>query len=149
MSETVRVEPAADADLLRRLDDEAERARIAGFQHLEELLREARARIAQMALVEAYAAMGRRCETDNGTHCPEDVSCGEYITALTKRAEQAEAQLREAEAARAPLLALVAPQQQLAYWWNETGRCPCGARRENPLTHPHVLGCPTEAALRR
>ena len=39
----------ADADLLRRLDDEAERARIAGFQHLEELLREARARIAQMA----------------------------------------------------------------------------------------------------
>ena len=38
-------------------------------------------------------------------------------------------------------------QQQLKYWWEETGRCPCGARRETPATHPHVSACPTEAAI--
>ena len=90
--------PATDvADLLRRLDKWLERS-WENESYSANLVREARDRFAQIALLESYAAMGRRCETDNGTHCPEDVSCGEYITALTKRAEQAEAQLREAEA---------------------------------------------------
>ena len=43
---------------------------------------------------------------------------------------------------------LQAANQQLAYWWFETGRCPCGARRESPRTHPHVIGCSTRSALR-
>lgn len=37
--------------------------------------------------------------------------------------------------------------QQLDYWWFETWRCPCGARRGGESTHPHVSGCPTAAAI--
>lgn len=44
-------------------------------------------------------------------------------------------------------VALFAAQNQLAYWWDEQGRCPCGARREAPATHPHAPACPTAAAL--
>jgi len=47
----------------------------------------------------------------------------------------------------AGLIALADAQQQLIYWWNETGRCPCGARKESRYTHVHVGGCPTAAAL--
>lgn len=43
--------------------------------------------------------------------------------------------------------ALVLAQHQLRYLWLENGSCPCGARRLREHTHPHVLGCPTEAAL--
>lgn len=25
--------------------------------------------------------------------------------------------------------------------------CPCGARPETPVTHPHVIGCPVDRAL--
>lgn len=49
---------------------------------------------------------------------------------------------------RDPMQALVAAQQQLVYWWNETGRCPCGARKATPITHSHVIGCPTESGVR-
>jgi hypothetical protein len=45
-------------------------------------------------------------------------------------------------------LDLLAAQQQLAYLWDRTGSCPCGARRESLRTHPHVIGCPTAAALK-
>jgi hypothetical protein len=45
-------------------------------------------------------------------------------------------------------LDLQAAQQQLAYLWNDTGSCPCGARRESPQTHPHIIGCPTAAVLK-
>ena len=43
-------------------------------------------------------------------------------------------------------LALVQAQQQLVYWWRETGRCPCGARDDDD-EYPHVDGCPTGIAL--
>lgn len=56
--------------------------------------------------------------------------------ALKHRAATDEALARLEQASQAA-------QQQLAYWWSETGRCPCGARRESPTTHPHVGGCPT------
>ncbi len=36
--------------------------------------------------------------------------------------------------------------QQLAYLWNQTGSCPCGARKGSPRTHPHVTNCPTAKA---
>ena len=40
-------ESTAHADLLRRLDDEADRAKAASFERLDVLLRESRAAIAQ------------------------------------------------------------------------------------------------------
>lgn len=40
-------------------------------------------------------------------------------------------------------------QVQLAYLWNQTGSCPCGARVESPDTHPHVVGCATDEALKQ
>jgi hypothetical protein len=39
--------------------------------------------------------------------------------------------------------------QQLAYLWETTHSCPCGARKESPNTHPHVMGCPTAVAVRQ
>lgn len=45
------------------------------------------------------------------------------------------------------LIDLQAAYQQLAYLWETTGSCPCGARRESPRTHPHVGGCPTAKAV--
>lgn len=36
----------------------------------------------------------------------------------------------------------------LDHYWQHTV-CPCGARRESPRTHPHVLGCPVGKALAR
>lgn len=44
---------------------------------------------------------------------------------------------------------LIEADVQLAYWWDSTGSCPCGARRESPRTHPHVSGCPTAKAIER
>lgn len=41
---------------------------------------------------------------------------------------------------------LMAAYQQLACLWDTTRSCPCGARKESPNTHPHVIGCPTGAA---
>lgn len=48
---------------------------------------------------------------------------------------------------RLPNPELMMAYQQLAYWWFDEGRCPCGAQRETPDTHPHTLRCPTERAL--
>jgi len=42
---------------------------------------------------------------------------------------------------------LQASYQQLAYLWESTGSCPCGARKESPSTHPHVISCPTAKAV--
>ena len=41
-----------------------------------------------------------------------------------------------------------AAYQQLVYLWNQTGSCPCGARRESPNTHSHVTDCPTARAIK-
>lgn len=46
------------------------------------------------------------------------------------------------------LVALLAAEQQLLYWWETEHRCPCGARAESPDTHHHMPGCPTERATR-
>lgn len=43
---------------------------------------------------------------------------------------------------------LIGAYQQLAYQWDQTGSCPCGARQENLRTHSHVIGCPTAAAVK-
>ena len=34
----------------------------------------------------------------------------------------------------------------LAHYWNYQP-CPCGARKDSPHTHPHVIGCPVGVAL--
>lgn len=38
-------------------------------------------------------------------------------------------------------------QQQLAYYFQQTRLCACGARLESLDTHPHVPGCATDAAV--
>jgi len=42
---------------------------------------------------------------------------------------------------------LIAACQQLACFWEQFHSCPCGARKESPRTHPHVIGCPTAIAI--
>jgi hypothetical protein len=44
-------------------------------------------------------------------------------------------------------LELAMAGQHLTYLWKQTRYCPCGARAGSEDTHPHVSGCPTEAAL--
>jgi len=71
------------------------------IQDLLAALEQSAARLREVETVnllrEVEAQMGRDCIEENGAHCPEDRSCGEYITALTKRAEAAEARLRGIE----------------------------------------------------
>lgn len=43
---------------------------------------------------------------------------------------------------------LMEAYKQLEYLWVTTHSCPCGARPESPQSHPHVIGCPTEKAVR-
>jgi hypothetical protein len=59
-------------------------------------------------------------------------------------ADELDAQL--AEKNRQWFRDLLDAYQQLAYLWNTTGSCPCGARLESPNTHSHVTGCPTGKA---
>lgn len=56
--------------------------------------------------------------------------------ALTLACERVAAERERSEALAAGLL---------HYWRYET--CPCGARRESPSTHSHVIGCPVGHAF--
>ena len=168
------VHTSAHAELLRRLAEAEKWLRLelegpccpgpAIHDQGADALREARAAIAQMAQqrdielerATEYRERWQRAEArlreaeaqlqqPNDTTGQDRLLLNEYGRRCYESGERAAK--AEAEAARAPLVALVEAQQQLVYWWTETGRCPCGARRESPGTHHHVVGCPTEAAL--
>lgn len=64
------------------------------------------------------------------------------VRALLDRLAEVDAENRRLRHAYSDA-SLVAAWQQLAYWWEDHGRCPCGARREALASHPHVTGCPT------